>query len=159
VFRGRLLKAINEAGLKTPRTPTKWVAQCKRGGRGLPALQYLSRSLYWGVINNNNIINGDGKNVTFQYKDSNTGTMKTRPMKGEVFVALILQHTLPKGFRRARDYGFLHGNAKRTLRLVQWILRVEIPLLKEKQKATFIRQHCKGPMAIMGFKQPSLTSG
>ena len=121
VFRGRLLKAINEVGLKTPRTPKKWVAQCKRVGRGLPALQYLSRYLYRGVISNNNIINDDGKNVTFQYKDSDTGKMKTRCMKGEAFVALILKHTLPKGFRRARDYGFLHGNAKRTLRLVQWV--------------------------------------
>ncbi|MBV1929337.1 MAG: transposase, partial [Gammaproteobacteria bacterium] len=92
VFRGRLLKAINEEGLKTPRTPKKWVAQCKRVGRGLPALQYLSRYLYRGVISNNNIISDDGKNVTFQYKDSNTGKMKTRYMKGEAFVALILQH-------------------------------------------------------------------
>jgi hypothetical protein len=159
VFRGRLLKAINDASLKTPRTPKKWVAQCKRVGRGLPALQYLSRYLYRGVISNNNIVNDDGKNVTFQYKDSDTGTMKTRSMKGEVFVALILQHTLPKGFRRARDYGFLHGNAKRTLRLVQWVLRVEIPPPQEKQRTTFICQHCKGPMAIMGVKQPGLTSG
>jgi len=85
--------------------------------------------------------------------------MKTRSMKRESFIALILQHTLPKGFRSAQDYGFLHGNAKRTLRLVQWVLRVETLPLQEKQKATFICQHCKGPMAIMGFKQPGLTSG
>jgi len=103
---------------------------------------------YRGVISNNNIINDDGKNVTFQYKDSDTGKKKTRSMKGEAFIALILQYTLPKGFRRARDYGFLHGNPKRTLRLVQWVLRVEVPPLQEKQKATFICKHCKGPMAM-----------
>ena len=27
------------------------------------------------------------------------------------FLKLVLQHVLPKGFRRVRDYGFLHGNA------------------------------------------------
>jgi hypothetical protein len=30
-----------------------------------------------------------------------------------------LQHTLPKGFRRARNYGFLHPNSKRTIALLQ----------------------------------------
>ncbi len=36
----------------------------------------------------------------------------------EDFLFLILQHVLPKGFRRVRDYGFLRSNAKRLL-LVQ----------------------------------------
>jgi hypothetical protein len=34
---------------------------------------------------------------------------------GEDFLWLVLQHVLPKGFRRVRDYGFLHGNAKKLL--------------------------------------------
>jgi hypothetical protein len=33
-------------------------------------------------------------------------------LPGEDFMALLLQHVLPKGLRRARDYGFLHGKAK-----------------------------------------------
>jgi hypothetical protein len=28
---------------------------------------------------------------------------------------LILQHVLPKGFRRTRNFGFLHSNSKRVL--------------------------------------------
>lgn len=159
VFRGRLLRAINEAGLHTPKTPKKWVTQCKRVGRGLAALQYLSRYLYRGVISNKNILKDDGETITFQYQDSKTGKMKTRCMKGEEFVALILQHTLPKGFRRSRDFGFLQGNAKRILKLVQWVLRVNVPPPQEKQKATFICEHCKGPMAIVGFKRPLLAPG
>ena len=103
MFRARLLKAILGAGLAVPKTPKKWVLQCKQVGRGLPALKYLSRYLYRGVISNNNIINDDGTQVTFRYKDSKTGTMKTRRLRGEDFITLVLQHTLPNGFRRTRD--------------------------------------------------------
>ena len=119
VFRARLLKALRKAGLTPPITPKKWLVHCQKVGRGLPALKYLSRYLYRGVISNQNIIGDDGMHVTFQYKDSKTGGMKTRRLRGEDFIALVLQHTLPKGFRRSRDYGFLHGNAKRLLKIVQ----------------------------------------
>jgi len=49
-----------------------------------------------------------------------------RAMKGEDFLWQVMQHALPSGFRRVRDYGFLYGNAKRLLSLVQLILRVMI---------------------------------
>jgi hypothetical protein len=37
-------------------------------------------------------------------------------------------NTLPKGFRRARDYGFLHGNAKKLLTLIQTVLKARLPM-------------------------------
>ena len=126
VFRGMLLSALQQAGLTVPKTPKKWVVHCERVGHGLPALQYLSRYLYRGVISNSQILNDDGNYVTFAYQDSETQTRKTRRMRGEDFLALVLQHTLPKGFRRSRDYGFLHGNAKRLLQRVQWLLQVPL---------------------------------
>ncbi|MCP5011502.1 MAG: transposase, partial [Aestuariibacter sp.] len=138
VFRARLLKAIQQAGLKAPQTPKQWVVQCQSVGRGLPALKYLSRYLYRGVISNQNIIADDGSYVTFQYKDSDTGKLKTRRLRGEDFIALVLQHTLPKGFRRSRNYGFLHGNAKRLLKIVQWVLQVAIPAIEPAQRPKFI---------------------
>jgi hypothetical protein len=39
----------------------------------------------------------------------------TQKIKGEVFIALVFQHMLPKGFRRARGYEFLQGNTKKLL--------------------------------------------
>jgi hypothetical protein len=50
VWRARLLAALrHDAGLSLPSAlPTKWVVDCRRVGRGLPALQYLSRYLYRG---------------------------------------------------------------------------------------------------------------
>ena len=159
VFRGKMLEAIAKAGLTYHKTPEKWVVQCKRVGRGLPALQYLSRYLYRGVISNHNIIDDDGDFVTFQYKDSVSKQLKNRKMKGEDFVALVLQHTLPKSFRRARDYGFLHGNAKRLLKTVQWILQVSIPKLQKTQQPKFICKLCHSPMSIVGLGNSYRASG
>lgn len=153
VFKGKLLNAMQKAGLHLPGTPKKWVVQCQHVGNGLPALKYLSRYLYRGVIHNTNIIRDDGTEVTFKYKDSKTGKAKTRQLPGEDFIRLILQHTLPKGFRRARDYGFLHGNAQRTLKAVQWILRVAVPSPQEKAKPGFVCTHCCAPMSIVGFSK------
>jgi Putative transposase/Transposase zinc-binding domain len=153
VFRGKLLAAIDKTGLALPVTPKKWVVQCAHVGHGLPALKYLSRYLYRGVISNQHLLSDDGQHVTFEYKDSATGKMKTRHLRGEDFLALVLQHTLPKRFRRARDYGFLHGNAKRLLQRVQWLLQVTIPKIPEKQRPSFICQQCRAPMNIVGFKR------
>lgn len=154
VFKGRLLAALKQADLWLPPTPKQWVAQCQSVGRGLPALQYLSRYLYRGVISNNNILHDDGTRVTFRYQDSKTKKMKTRCLPGEEFIHLILQHTLPKSFRRTRDYGFLHGNAKRVLQRVQWLLKVVVPSIAEKLRPAFLCKQCRSPMSITGFIRP-----
>ena len=71
------------------------------------------------------------------------------------------QHVLPKGLRRSRDYGFLHGNAKRLLKTVQWVLRVMLPELLALKKAQFKCPHCKGRMLVtrMTPPMPRLLSG
>ena len=159
VFRARLLKAIQQSGLKAPITPKKWVVQCQSVGKGLPALKYLSRYLYRGVISNQNIIADDGTYVTFQYKDSDSGKLKTHRLLGEDFIALVLQHTLPKGFRRARDYGFLHANAKQLLKRVQWLLQVVMPNLDPTQRPKFICKLCQSPMSMIGITRPDPAPG
>ncbi len=138
VFRGECLAQLAKLNLRLPPTPKKWIVQCKRVGKGKQALQYLARYLYRGVIADKNILNDDGESVMFQYQDSKTKALKTRTLAGETFIFLLLQHVLPKGFRRARDYGFLHGNAKRWLQVVQWVLKVpgvETPEKKSRLKA------------------------
>ena len=97
--------------------------------------------------------------VTFQYRDSNTGEMKTRRERGEDLLALILQHTLPKGFRRTRDYGLLHGSAKALLKTVQWALQVSVPLFKKTPPPVFTCKRCHSPMALVGFKSIRRLSG
>lgn len=128
VFRAKFIAAMKAQGFSVPAgIPKKWVAQCEYVGRGEPALIYLARYLYRGVISEKNILKYDDGKVTFRYKDSDTKHWKTRTETVVKFLWLVLQHVLPKGFRRIRDYGFLHGNAKKILRQLQLILRVRLP--------------------------------
>jgi hypothetical protein len=155
VFRARCLAAFNKAVLTIPMgVPKKWVVDCAHVGRGKPALKYLSRYLYRGVISENAIVSVQDGLVTFKYTDSKTGKTQYRTLKGEDFCWLVLQHVLPKGFRRVRDYGFLHGNAKKTLKLVQLVLRVIIEIITPRPRPVFKCPHCQSPLTIIGFIHP-----
>ncbi len=159
VFRARLLAAIKAAGLVLPgKLPDEWVVDCKPVGKGKPALKYLSRYLYRGVISENNIVANDNGQVTFKYIDSNTGQTRYRTLKGEDFLWLVLQHVLPKGFRRVRDYGFLHGNARKLLTLIQLTLKVMITDKPARPRPVFSCPRCQSPMHILAFIRPAWAS-
>ena len=116
--------ALDAAGLALPgRTPKKWVVDCKSVGSGTSAIIYLGRYLYRGVIQEKDIVACKDGQVTFRYRDAKTGTSERRTVPGAQFLWLILQHVLPKGFRRARNFGFLHPNCKRLIALLQVLLR------------------------------------
>ena len=160
VFRARVLEALNKTRLSAPNSlPRKWVVDCTHVGKGLPALKYLSRYLYRGVIRENNIVSSKDGNVTFKYVESRTGKTRYRTIKGEDFLWLVLQHVLPKGFRRVRDYGFLHGNAKKLLSLVQMVLKVMIEACAPRPRPVFKCPKCRAPMKIMAFSRPAWSSG
>ena len=160
VFRARVLAAIKAAGLTLPdKLPDQWVVDCKHVGQGQPALKYLSRYLYRGVISEQNIVANHHGKVTFKYVDSNTGQTRYRTLKGEDFLWLVLQHVLPKGFRRVRDYGFLHGNARKLLVLIQLTLKVMITVMPARPRPAFICPRCHSPMHILGFIRPAWASG
>ena len=160
VFRARILDALNAAKLPIPAgMPSKWVVDCKQVGSGKPALEYLSRYLYRGVISEKNIIANQDGNVTFRYTEGRTGQTKIRTLKGEDFLWLVLLHVLPKGFRRARDYGFLHGNAKKRLLVVQLVLQVVIQPKICKPRPIFKCRKCQSPMCIIAVIRPSRQSG
>jgi hypothetical protein len=159
VFRARMLDGLNAEKLPIPYSmPKKWVVDCQCVGQGEPALKYLSRYLYRGVISEKNILSEGNGEVTFQYLDSETNKPLTRTLKGEDFLWLVLQHVLPKGFRRVRDYGFLHGNAKTLLKLVQLVLREVIQWLAPKPRPVFKCPHCQAPMVITGFRPPGFSN-
>lgn len=154
VFRARFLTGLKEAGLSLPEnTPAKWVVDCTEAGKGMPVLKYLSRYLYRGVISEKNIVANENGFITFRYIDSQSGEAKYRKVKGEDFLQLVVQHVLPRGFRRVRDYGFLHGNAKRLRHLVQLILRVVILPIKPRSRPTFKCSCCKAEMEIWAFRR------
>jgi hypothetical protein len=160
VFRARLLAAIQAAGLALPgKLPEQWVVDCKPVGSGQPALKYLSRYLYRGVIREQDIVANQHGKVTFKYVDSRTGQTRYRTLKGEDFLWLVLQHVLPKGFRRVRDYGFLHGNARKLLTLIQLTLKVMITAQPARLRPVFSCPKCQSPMQILDFIRPAWASG
>lgn len=123
VFRAKLLQAFADAGLILPGgCPENWVVDCKAVGSGEKALLYLSRYLYRGVLLEKQIVACHDGQVTFRYRDGKTGRYRYRTETGARFIALLLRHVLPKGFRRARNYGFLHPNRKRLIALLQLLL-------------------------------------
>lgn len=132
VFRAKWLAAMAERGWRVnAKLPEKWVVDCKQVGNGDKALRYLGRYLYRGVLPEKHILRcADGK-VTFRYTDNQRRT-RTRTLPGADFLWLLLRHVLPKGFRRSRDYGFLHGNRKRLIAQLHLLLKVVPPLPKPK---------------------------
>jgi hypothetical protein len=152
VFRARFLAELNKCGFPIPKAPFEWVVDCRQVGKGIAAVKYLSKYLYKGVISEKNIIANKSGKVTFRYIDSETKTVKSRTIAGEDFIYLILQHVLPKGFRRVRDYGFLHANAKKLLSLVQLVLHVVIHEVPLRNRPTFKCPRCKSPMVAIGFR-------
>jgi hypothetical protein len=126
VFRAKLLDAVVREGLVLPpRYPKAWVVDCKCVGSGEKALVYLGRYLYRGVLQEKDILACDDGQVTFRYRHSKTKRFEYRTLPGAQFLALLLQHVLPKGFRRARNFGFLHPNSKRSLVLLQYLFGLD----------------------------------
>ena len=125
VFRAKMLEAIRQEGLELPLSyPETWVVDVRSVGTGEKALVYLGRYLYKGVIQEKAIIACENGQVTFRYLESKTQQIKYRTVSGAKFLWLVLQHVLPKGFRRTRNFGFLHPNSKRLITLLQYLLGV-----------------------------------
>jgi hypothetical protein len=151
-FRGKFIAAMKHGKFTLPsQTPRDWIAQCEHVGKGDSAFTYLARYLYRGVISENNILSHKDSQVTFQYKDSTTKQWQTKTEPAVQFLWRVLQHVLPKHLRRTRDYGFLHGNAKRTLQRLQLILRVQPPEIMPQTKKQHLCPCCGHPMKVIPF--------
>jgi hypothetical protein len=90
--------------------------------------------------------------VTFRYQDSDTKRWKTRTETGAKFLWLVLQHVLPTGFRRARNFGFLHPNSKRMIRILQTLGKLAPKKMLEKialrQRPQMTCSCCGGKMQV-----------
>ena len=72
-------------------------------------------------------------------------------------LGLVLQHVLPKGFRRARNFGFLHPNSKRLIRLLHYLLKLDPAWALKwiRQRPALTCRCCGGPMKIVRTRIPS----
>jgi len=154
VFRAKFLAGLKEAGCALPKKiPQEWIVDCTKAGKGIAALKYLSRYLYRGIISEKNIVANTNGIITFTYIDGETGETQCRKLKGEDFLHLVVQHVLPSGFRRVRDYGFLHGNAKKLRSLIQLILQVQLFPIKSRPRPAFKCSCCKTEMVVLAFRR------
>ncbi len=152
VFRAKMLEAITQAGLALPaQHPKKWVVDCTSVGSGEKALIYLGRYLYRGVIQEKDIVSCKNGKVTFRYQNSKTKKMAFKTVTGEQFLWLLLQHVLPKRFRRTRNFGFLHPNSKRLIQVIQLLFGLDpnkaLAWIKERPK--MLCRYCGGVMEVI----------
>jgi hypothetical protein len=152
VFRAKLLDALSRSGIALPeKYPQRWVVDCKAVGSGEKAIAYLGRYLYRGVIAQKDIVSCENGQVTYRFQNSKTKCTEYRTVPGAKFLWMIIRHVLPRGFRRARDYGFLHSNSKRLIQLIQYLLNLVVetdkPFYRKRPKP--VCQYCGAEMEIL----------
>ena len=160
VFRAKMLAGIEAAGLALPpRHPSTRVVDCKAVGSGAKALVYLGRYLYRGVIREEDILSCADGQVSFRYREAKAGQMQYRTLSGAHFLWPVLQQVLPKGFRRARNFGFLHPNCKRLIALLHVLLKFAPPWLPPtiRPRPPVLCPCCGAAMRILRTRLPPLT--
>ena len=168
MWRARLLEHLtNKLDITLPASlPKKCVVDCRHVGKGLPALQYLSRYLYRGVLPDRSIVSDIDGQVSFEYEDSQSQSKKIRTLPATEFLWLVLQHVLPKGLRRVRDYGLLQGTCRKLRLQIQLMLAIAgalpqvvgSPIVPEVSRAVAVRPCpcCQQPMCFMGIRRSHL---
>jgi len=159
VFRAKFLQVISDHEMQVPEDcPSTWVVDCKNVGNGDKAIVYLGRYLYRGVIREQDILRCTDTMITYRYLHAKTGQYRTKTVTGEHFLYLLMLHILPKGFRRARCYGFLHPCSKRLILFLQMVLRVPgFKLLSTcKKRPPITCPRCGSPMKIIMTMIPKL---
>lgn len=158
VFRAKLLEAFSAHQLQLPaHYPDKWVVDCRHVGQGNKALIYLGRYLYRGVVQEKDILSCHNGLITFRYQNSKTKKYLTKTLSAVKFLWLVFQHILPRGFRRARDYGFLHHNSKKLIELIQYLFKINPTtwIAKIKKRAPMRCSCCGATMDIVKTQIPA----
>jgi hypothetical protein len=96
---------------------TEWVVYAKPPFAGPPqVVEYVGRYTHRVAIANQRLLNMDGGQVRFTYKDYRAAppdTSKTMTLAATEFIRRFLLHVLPTGFHRIRYYGFLGARHRR----------------------------------------------
>jgi hypothetical protein len=106
------------------------------------------------AISNHRLLAFDGARVTFSYKDYARGNQRrTMTLAAPAFLRRFIQHILPRGFVRIRQFGFL-ANAHRAARVA--FARTALASNSPPSGATVAQElrprwtcpHCGGAMTI-----------
>ena len=109
--------ALSRARSKAARK--SWVAyvEAPQGRDPEQMVKYLSRYVYQTAISDHRMVAVTAETVTFRTRGD-----KTRTLRGDVFVRMLAQHFLPKGFRRVRHSGLLAPGRRPRLAIARALL-------------------------------------
>lgn len=96
-----------------------WVTHVQPAGTGTEALMYIARYINRSALGAQQLLTFNAGGVTFRWKDRQSGQTRLSTLAPALFLQRLLQHTLPKGFRRVRTYGWLSPAAKKRFAAVQ----------------------------------------
>jgi len=131
-FQNLLRKSPLYANIPKQVWSKNWVVHSLPVGDGQAALKYLAPYIYRVAISNRRLLNFADKGsmeksqVTFQYRQSDTGKLKLCTLSVEQFTQRFLQHVLPKGFVKIRYFGFFAHNRRPTLTSLKNLLAQEV---------------------------------
>jgi hypothetical protein len=126
IFRAKFRDALRETEC-FPSVPASvwdqdWVVHCQPVGDGLKAFKYLAPYIFRVALSNSRLVSCENNQVTFRYRDSNTGQPKLLALEPLEFIHRFLQHVLPTGFVKVRYYGLLSPSCRPSLALVRQLL-------------------------------------
>lgn len=179
VFKGKFMAALHgaEQAGELPRDPADasarrartqalrrhdWVVYAKTPLAGPAAvLDYLSRYTHRTAIGHERLAGIAGDAVRLRVRADEHGGKRTIAMPGEQFIARLLLHVLPGGFKRIRHYGLLAPAAK-TERLAQARRLLAMPAANpqaQEDARTFMKRvagievntcpHCQGRWRVV----------
>lgn len=123
-FRDELKKTKLFNAVPTETWKKGWVVHSKPVGSGTHAFKYLAPYIFRVAISNRRILKLENGMVTFQYKESDTGKLKTPTIPAEEFIRRFLQHVLPDRFIKVRYYGIWSPNNRHLLNKAKTLLGV-----------------------------------
>ena len=161
VFRAKFLAALQQAGCAQalPHDPAAtraqrlerdsalrqcdWVVYAKTPLAGPAAvLDYLACYTHRTAIGNERLSAIEGSTVRFRVRADAAGGKRSIALEAQQFIARLLQHVLPAGFKRIRHYGLLAPAAKiQRLELARKLLAMPQPSAQAQEDAqAFMRR-------------------
>jgi len=130
----------------------EWNVNCQPTGDGSRALQYLAPYVFKVAIGERRLLAVDAPHVRFRYQKPHSHRVRTMTLPIMECMRRFLQHVLPRGFMKARYYGFLSPSASVPLEDVK--ARIEMasgcalaaPEAPNEPPAALRRRHCGGAL-------------
>jgi hypothetical protein len=162
VFRAKFRDALKREGLLNLVDPVVWrrgwVVHSRAAGDGRAALRYLASYAFRVAIGDHRIVSCDDGKVTFTYRRVGSNRPRRMTLDAMEFLRRFLQHVLPAGFQKVRQYGFLSAHSGTAIEAGRWLVTMHngaIFVLSAAEEpavpATLRCPVCGGPLRILGF--------